>query len=115
MGTNSQWHTMKIAIAFFAITLVLALASEFSDETILLDVKSSIHAMKKKGATEADCKDLADSTCKEVEAQRKSDERMVSKLSTGRHCVNRGKPGITKAQVHYTKVKKTLRKAEIDV
>jgi len=81
----------------------------------MMDVSNSIAAMKKKGATAADCKDLAKTTCKEVVSERKTDQKMISKLHTGRHCVNKGQPGVLKATAHYKKVKKTLHTATIEV
>merc|ERR1711966_433178 len=81
----------------------------------MVDVSNSMAAMKKKGATEADCKDLAKTTCKEVVSERKTDQQMINKVQTGRHCVTKGQPGVTKAKAHYEKMKKILRTAQIEV
>merc|ERR1712159_121961 len=105
---------MKLLLLTFTLAITVA-SAELSEETLLMDVTDSIAAMKKKGATAADCKDLAKTTCKEVVSERKTDQKMINKLRTGRHCVNKGQPGVTKAQVHYKKMKKVLTKAQIEV
>merc|ERR1712159_661674 len=106
----------KMKLLLLTFTLAIAVASaELSEETLLMDVTDSIAAMKKKGATAADCKDLAKTTCKEVVSERKSDQIIINKLQTGRHCVHKGQGGVTKAQVHYKKMKKVLTKAQIEV
>merc|ERR1712139_81734 len=63
--------------------------------------------MKKKGATEADCKDLADTSCKEVEKERAMDQKIIMRQKTGRHCVTQGQGAVTKVTIHWRKVKKT--------
>merc|ERR1712224_1099636 len=65
---------MKVALALIAIAaFATAVPSEFTEEAPMLDlaqmegeVKSDINAMQKRGATEADCKDLAKTSCLEV-------------------------------------------------
>merc|ERR1712227_945598 len=61
-----------------------------AENDVLLEANAAIDLMKKKGATEADCKDLAKTSCEEVEKERANDQRLINKQKTGRHCVNLG-------------------------
>merc|ERR1712139_84667 len=75
-------------------------------EAVFSEVSSSIESMKKKGATEADCKDLAKTSCKEVEKERKTDQKLIDGLKTGRQCIHLGQGGVRKATIHYKRTKK---------
>merc|ERR1711939_1025968 len=89
------------------IAAACALAVEqISDETMFADVSNTIESMKKKGATEADCKDLAKTSCKEVSKERITDQKIINKQKTGRHCVTLGQKGVKKAEFHWKKTKK---------
>merc|ERR1711988_36511 len=101
MGTAEHMMTKGFILALVA---ALAIASanfdnveEFDHETVLTEASASIETMKKKGATEADCKDLAKTTCKEVEAERAEDQKLINALKSGAECVNLGKKGVDRA------------------
>jgi len=59
--------------------------------------------MKKKGATEADCKDLAKTTCKEVLGEVSKDQKVINSQSSGIHCNKLGGGAVTVAIRHYHK------------
>merc|ERR1739838_542495 len=99
-----------LVIMFVIAASAIAYAENFendSHEAVFNEVSSSIESMKKKGATEADCKDLAKTSCKEVEKERVNDQKIIDKLQTGKKCLTLGKGGIRKAELHYKKTKKT--------
>jgi hypothetical protein len=94
-------------IFLLLIAAACALAVEqISDETMFADVSNTIELMKKKGATEADCKDLAKTSCKEVSKERITDQKIINKQKTGRHCVTLGQKGVKTAETHWKKTKK---------
>jgi hypothetical protein len=97
---------IMIAIATSAIVYAENFEND-AHEAVFSEVSSSIESMKKKGATEADCKDLAKTSCKEVEKERVNDQKIIDKLQTGKKCLTLGKGGIRKAELHYKKTKKT--------
>jgi len=108
MGVHKRRTSMRASIMFFVIATALAAATtDFSDETILMDSQTSIDSMKKKGATEADCKDLAKTTCKEVISERRKDQRMMDHLKTGQHCLRLGYHQVIKATAHWKRTKST--------
>merc|ERR1711937_478520 len=88
---------MKVALALIAIAaFATAVPSEFTEEAPMLDlaqmegeVKSDINAMQKRGATEADCKDLAKTSCLEVRREVSTNQRVINKLKTRRHSTGR--------------------------
>merc|ERR1712072_344149 len=71
-------------------------ASEFKEEApvaesldlelIASDAKSQIKALKKGGATEKDCQNLADDSCKEVLKGRRTSQSVINRLADGRRC-----------------------------
>merc|ERR1719171_1291000 len=62
-----------------------------------------IQDMKKKGATEADCKDLAKTTCKEVLSEVKKDQTVIDSQSSGIECNKLGVTVVTVSVKHYHK------------
>jgi len=107
--------TMKLLI-ILAIVATAAYAavdeSEFTEksdpETVLLemDAHQTVKTMLKKGATEADCKDLADTSCKEVERERRTNQRLLNKLKTGSKCPGLGQRQVRITMKHYTITRK---------
>jgi len=107
------------------ILAVAAVPSEFNEvapvvETDLLseaahDAQQSVDAMKASGATEADCENLADSSCKEVETEIKTDQRLVNKLSDGSNCRKIGHKWVHKATLHWKRTKSTWGRWKIKV
>jgi hypothetical protein len=59
--------------------------------------------MKKKGATEADCKDLAKTTCKEVVDEQIKDQKVINSQSNGSECDRLGVKQVTYTVKHYHK------------
>merc|ERR1712188_240230 len=55
------------------------------------------------GATEADCKDLAKTTCKEVLGEVRKDQKVIDSQSSGIHCNKLGGGAVTVAIRHYHK------------
>merc|ERR1712159_675892 len=81
-------YTMKGFFVVFVIAAsAIAHAENFDNDAVLSEVSSSIESMKKKGATEADCKDLAKTSCKEVEKERSTDQKIINKLETGENAL----------------------------
>merc|ERR1711939_341959 len=111
MGPTPISTSMKTYLLFAAViafTLAFSFAEEqFSDELMLSEVKAQINEVKKKGATEADCKNLADTTCKEVETERHQDQTVINRLKTGRNCDNLGQGSVRKATSHWQRTKRT--------
>merc|ERR1712072_1337840 len=102
------YYTMKGLLVIFVIAAsAMAYAENFENDAVFNEVSSSIESMKKKGATEADCKDLAKTSCKEVEKERITDQKVINKLETGKKCLTLGQGGIRKAELHYKRTKKT--------
>merc|ERR1712230_210047 len=103
----------------FILVLVIAASAiasydqiiENEHEAVLLEITN----MKKKGATEADCKDLAKTSCKEVEKERSNDQKVINGLKTGFECDNLGQGGVRKATLHYKRTKKTHHQWKIRV
>lgn len=79
------------------------------------EVTSDINAMQKKGATEADCKDLAKTSCLEVRREVATNQRVINKLKTGRHCIHLGQGNVRKTTLHWQKTKKTHHSMRIKV
>jgi len=103
----------------FLIIAVIALAAfasaEWSPEEILLETQAAVNTMKKKGATEADCKDLAKTTCKETVAERKRSQTVILSVSDGSKCHTRGQREVTKALAAYRHNKKTWMAMKVKV
>jgi len=74
-----------------------------AEEASFMEASQSIQDMKKKGATEADCKDLAKTTCKEVLTEVSKDQKVINSQSSGIHCNKLGAGGVTIAIRHYHK------------
>merc|ERR1711881_246637 len=75
----------------------------------------AITALKKKGATHADCAELAKRTCKEVEAEVTNNQRVMDKLKDGSQCVSLGQREVTKATTHYKTTLTRLKSAKVAV
>merc|ERR1711971_5931 len=103
---NMKGLFVMIAIATSAIVYAENFEND-AHEIVFSEVSSSIESMKKKGATEADCKDLAKTSCKEVEKERVTDQKIIDKLETGKKCLTLGQGGICKAIHHHAKTKQT--------
>merc|ERR1711998_441744 len=101
-----QAGKMRVFIAVIAV-IALAAASDFTPEEIMLEAQTDVADMKKKGATEKDCKDLAKTSCKEVVTERTRSQKLINSLSTGSKCKYLGRGGIVKMLAHYRRTKKT--------
>merc|ERR1712072_115199 len=106
MGGSPQKREMKLAITLL-IVAAIASAVDVSYDEVMLDAQASIKEMKKKGATEADCKDLAKTTCTEVTVEHSKDQKMIDSLKTGKHCVNKGRKAYLTAVAHHKRIKRT--------
>merc|ERR1712072_724212 len=106
MGALHQMKSFAFAIVILGLALFVD-AKNHAEDSILIEATASISDLKKKGATEADCKDLAKTTCKEVEKERSNMQKVIDGLKSGRECLNLGQNGIRKATVHWQKTKKT--------
>jgi len=71
--------------------------------------------MKKKGATEADCKDLAKTTCKETVAERTRAQKLILSVRDGRTCHTRGQRSVKKALAYYHRNRKTWMAMKVKV
>jgi len=91
------------------ITLVaLSSATSVDNEDLLVEVHSEVGALKKKGATEKDCKDLAKRTCKEVLQSVAVSQKTMFKVPSGSSCDRLGKNQVMKAKFEETKMKKLV-------
>jgi len=88
---------------------------EDTPENVLIEASADITALKKKGATEADCKDLADKTCKEVYTEVSTAQKVINRQSSGSHCEKLGEKGYIAAKNEYSKVKTQWVKAKSTV
>merc|ERR1711959_438529 len=105
---------MRALIVFVALA-AFAAASEFAAEDILLETQADVSNMKKKGATNADCLDLAKTTCKDTIAENKRAQTSINSVSDGSKCHLRGRRGVIKALAHYRRTKKTWMTAKVSV
>jgi len=89
----------------FSVCTIALLAGAFAvtEEESFVEAQQSIQDMKKKGATEADCKDLAKTTCKEVLGEVSKDQKVINSQSSGIHCNKLGGGAVTVAIRHYHK------------
>merc|ERR1712196_363928 len=109
-----QAGKMRVFIAVIAV-IALAAASDFTPEEIMLEAQTDVADMKKKGATEKDCKDLAKTSCKEVVNEHTRSQKLINSLSTGSKCKCLGRGGIVKMLAHYRRTKKTWMSMKIKV
>jgi hypothetical protein len=93
---------MRVLLTVCTIAL-LAGAFAVTEEDSFVEAQQSIQDMKKKGATEADCKDLAKTTCKEVLGEVRKDQKVIDSQSSGIHCNKLGGGAVTVAIRHYHK------------
>merc|ERR1712096_260850 len=105
---------MRIIFAVLAICLLHACTAE-STEDMLLQAESSISEMKKKGATNADCVDLAHTMCKEVEKEVSTDQKLINRLKDGRQCLKLGVRAVRTAIAHLRKTKTTWKHWKVAV
>jgi len=98
---------MKLAITLLFVAAIAASGLDVSYDEVMLDAQASISEMKKKGATEADCKDLAKTTCTEVTVEHSKDQKMLDSVKTGKHCVNKGRKAYLTAVTHHKRIKTT--------
>merc|ERR1719198_1554569 len=91
--------------AIFVICALAVIAGAFAttQEDSYSQATDLIQDMKKKGATEADCKDLAKTMCKEVLSEVKKDQKVIDSQSSGIECNKLGVKAVTYAVKHYHK------------
>jgi len=103
MGAHRELQN-KMRTAFVVISLsLLAFAIATTHEESASEATELIETMKKKGATAADCKDLAKTTCKEVLDEVKKEQKIIDGQSSGVECNRLGKKTVTYAIRHYHK------------
>merc|ERR1711881_694570 len=103
MGLNLRLK-LKMRAIFVVIALsLIATAFTSTHEEGLSEATELIATMKKKGATEADCKDLAKTTCKEVLSEAKKAQKIIDSQSTGVECNKLGSKSVTYTITHYKK------------
>merc|ERR550537_1038980 len=73
---------MRAVFVFFTLAFIAATFAATHEETVA-EATEFVEAMKKKGATAADCKDLAKTTCKEVLDEVNKDQKVIDSQSTG--------------------------------
>merc|ERR1712216_692453 len=111
MGAKKK---MRCIIACLVL-VAFAASHEIAPEDILLEVTTEVSDLKKKGATEADCKDLAVTTCNEVLKDRSNSQTLLDSLKSGKHCVTLGQSGVRKALAHYHRTKRTWMQMKVKV
>merc|ERR1712139_292441 len=85
MGATLIDENMRAVFVLFTIAFIAA-AFAATHEEIHSEATELISDMKKKGATEADCKDLAKTTCKEVVDEQIKDQKVINSQSNGSEC-----------------------------
>merc|ERR1712230_176383 len=116
MGATLIDENMRAVFVLFTIAFIAA-AFAATHEEIHSEAIELISDMKKKGATEADCKDLAKTTCKEVVDEQIKDQKVIDSQSNGSECDKLGVKEVTRTVKHYHKrvkqwvsSKKTIKK-----
>merc|ERR1711988_1291442 len=95
---------LQKCVHFVVIALsLIATAFTSTHEEALSEATELIATMKKKGATEADCKDLARTTCKEVLSEVKKAQKIIDSQSSGAECDRLGQRTVIYATRHYHK------------
>merc|ERR1712178_288327 len=92
-------------MGIFVICALAVIAGAFATthEDSYSQATDLIQDMKKKGATEADCKDLAKTTCKEVLSEVKKDQTVIDSQSSGIECNKLGVRAVEVSVKHYHK------------
>merc|ERR1711904_388052 len=104
MGAHLEAQATKMRAIFVVIALsLIATAFTSTHEEALSEATELIATMKKKGATEADCKDLAKTTCKEVLSEAKKAQKIIDSQSSGAECDRLGQRTVIYATRHYHK------------
>merc|ERR1711971_13149 len=102
MGATLIDENMRAVFVLFTIAFIAA-AFAATHEEIHSEATELISDMKKKGATEADCKDLAKTTCKEVVDEQVKDQKVIDSQSNGSECDKLGVKQVTYTVKHYHK------------
>merc|ERR1711977_433337 len=102
MGATLIDENMRAVSVLFTIAFIAAAFAATHDE-IHSEATELISDMKKKGATEADCKDLAKTTCKEVVDEQIKDQKVIDSQSNGSECDKLGVKEVTYTVKHYHK------------
>jgi len=111
-AANSEQRMKFFLLAVIAIAAIANAADEhqftetYAPENIFMEVQSEVNALKKKGATHADCKDLAKKTCKETEDASKTSQKVMNKVSSGKECDRVGHSNVIRAKFEEHKRKK---------
>jgi len=102
MGDSLKDYMMR---GIFVICALAVIAGAFATthEDSYSQATDLIQDMKKKGATEADCKDLAKTTCKEVLSEVKKDQTVIDSQSSGIECNKLGVRAVEVSVKHYHK------------
>merc|ERR1739838_1186348 len=102
MGATLIDENMRAVFVLFTIAFIAA-AFAATHEEIHSEATELISDMKKKGATEADCKDLAKTTCKEVVDEQVKDQKVIDSQSNGSECDKLYVKQVTYTVKHYHK------------
>merc|ERR1712025_426466 len=102
MGATLIDENMRAVFVLFTIAFIAA-AFAATHEEIHSEAIELISDMKKRGATEADCKDLAKTTCKEVVDEQIKDQKVIDSQSNGSECDKLGVKEVTRTVKHYRK------------
>merc|ERR1711975_91525 len=102
MGDSLKDYMMR---GIFVICALAVIAGAFATthEDSYSQATDLIQDMKKRGATEADCKDLAKTTCKEVLSEVKKDQTVIDSQSSGIECNKLGVRAVEVSVKHYHK------------
>merc|ERR1711861_36729 len=104
MGAHLEAQATKMRAIFVVIALsLIATAFTSTHEEALSEATELIATMKKKGATEADCKDLAKTTCKEVLSDSGNSQKVIDRQSSGAECTKLFQKTINILRTNYYK------------
>lgn len=99
-----------LSICVLALAYAAALPSE-EFASLLQETQSQVADLKAKGATEADCADLARTMCTDVEIEQKTSQEAINAISSGAHCKDEGQVAVTEAQAQLDAKTKELEDA----
>jgi hypothetical protein len=87
---------MKVTLLFAALALTAALPME--NESVSDDAVATVDTLLQAGKSKSACKDLADSTIKEINNAVGTAEKLIKNLDTGKSCAKEGQGSVDKAK-----------------
>jgi len=99
---------MKVLLLALFAFVTFSFASSVEPEDLLVEVHSEVSALKKRGVSHKDCKNLAKKSCTEVLKSVSVSQKTMFKVPSGAKCDKVGKTQVMKAKFEETKLKKLV-------